>query len=277
MLTVELLGVRGSMPSPGEDTVIFGGNTSCVLLTSNQGDELILDCGTGIFQLNNRFDSHNRPINMLITHNHWDHIQGFPFFKPIYQSGRKIHVVVGDVEGASDSALLLQMSGTMFPVKFSELPASIHIDVISATLNNFAIGNFNITTMPLNHPGGGSAYCIDYMGTKVAYITDNELNPPGKINTTIEQWADFIRGADLLIHDAQFTDEDIENKLGWGHSTVDQVADLACQGNVKSVVIISHDPLRTDSALLNIEHVLKTQYADILNIECGREGTLFHL
>ncbi|MAJ40609.1 MAG: MBL fold metallo-hydrolase [Pseudoalteromonadaceae bacterium] len=275
-MKVKFYGVRGSMPSPGEHTHQFGGNTSCVYVEQTNGKSLILDSGTGIAQLGEKLIEHTTPIAILLTHNHWDHIQGFPFFKPIYQADRDITIVVGDVEDEqTKNAILMQMSGSFFPVSYQHLPANITLNTQLATQKNFTLNSFNVFTAPLNHPGGGTAYCVHAEGKKIAYITDNELAPPGVVKTTVTQWAEFIKSADLLIHDAQFTTEELTLKHGWGHSTFKQVAELAMQSCIKNLAIISHDPARTDDELLAIETHLQANYGEHINIECAREGRTF--
>ena len=275
-MKVEFFGVRGSMPSPGEHTQIFGGNTSCVYIEQSNGESLVMDSGTGIVKLGERLIKNTKPITILLTHNHWDHIQGFPFFKPIYQADRDITVAVGDVDDtASKNAILKQMEGSYFPVSHHDLPANITLNTQLSTEESFIINDFFVTTAPLNHPGGGTAYCVNANGIKIAYVTDNELAPPGRTKTSVNEWAQFIKGADLLIHDAQFTQDDMPIKHGWGHSTINQVAELAVKAEVKNIVIISHDPSRTDTELLAIEQHLQTNYKD-LSIECAREGRIFN-
>ena len=275
-MKVEFFGVRGSMPSAGSNTHIFGGNTSCVYIEQNNGKDLILDSGTGIVELGTRLLETQSPINILLTHNHWDHIQGFPFFKPIYQPNRNITIVAGNVDDKkSQDAILKQMSGSYFPVCYQDLPANITLNTDLSSQKQFTLNGFLVSTAPLNHPGGGTAYCIKADEKKIAYVTDNELNPPDKLNTSICEWINFIEGADLLIHDAQFIDADLPLKHGWGHSTIDQVAELAIKASIKNVIIISHDPSRTDEQLVSIEKYLHTQYAQQVKIECGREGRVF--
>ena len=275
-MKVEFFGVRGSMPSAGSNTHIFGGNTSCVYIEQNNGKDLILDSGTGIVELGTRLLETQSPINILLTHNHWDHIQGFPFFKPIYQPNRDITIAVGNVDDKkSQDAILKQMSGSYFPVCYQDLPANITLNTDLSSQKQFTLNGFLVSTAPLNHPGGGTAYCIKADEKKVAYVTDNELNPPEKAKTSISEWVNFIEGADLLIHDAQFIDADLPLKHGWGHSTIDQVAELAIKASIKNVVIISHDPSRTDEQLSAIEKYLQINYGKQVTIECGREGRVF--
>ena len=275
-MKVEFFGVRGSMPSAGSNTHIFGGNTSCVYIEQNNGKDLILDSGTGIVELGTRLLETQSPINILLTHNHWDHIQGFPFFKPIYQPNRDITIAVGNVDDKkSQDAILKQMSGSYFPVCYQDLPANITLNTDLSSQKQFTLNGFLVSTAPLNHPGGGTAYCIKADEKKVAYVTDNELNPPEIAKTSISKWVNFIEGADLLIHDAQFIDADLPLKHGWGHSTIDQVAELAIKASIKNVVIISHDPSRTDEQLSAIEKYLQINYGKQVTIECGREGRVF--
>ncbi len=276
-MKVEFFGVRGSSPTPGKHTVLFGGNTSCVYVSLEDGHDVILDAGTGIIALGDRLVKNHADINILLTHNHWDHIQGFPFFRPIYQDNRKITIVPGAVEYDDKDAILAQMSGSTHPVKYQQLTADINVLTDQALNDTFEIPGFNVRTQLLNHPDGGSAYCLSAEGKKLAFVTDNELSSPNKMNTTWQQWLDFIAGADILIHDAQYIEEDLPLKLGWGHSKLSEVARLACEAKVKSLYIVSHDPARTDDELLSQEAKLQEEYQGRLNIYCAREGTVVDL
>ncbi|XQW85202.1 MBL fold metallo-hydrolase [Thalassotalea piscium] len=271
-MKVSFYGVRGSMPVSGADKLIFGGHTSCVYVTLANGDAIILDAGTGIVALGDSLINKDGPIHILLTHNHWDHIQGFPFFKPIYQEKREIEIVVGDVDYDDKSAILKQMSGATHPVKYQELPAKITLNTRLSKQKSFSVSSFEITTQPLCHPDGGTAYCLHSHGHKVAYVTDNELVPPLPLTTSWQEWINFINGADMLIHDAQYIEQDMPCKQGWGHSTVDQVVELAIQAQVKQLYLISHDPERTDQELLAIEVMMQNKYKDKLVIAFAREG-----
>ncbi|MCI2283874.1 MBL fold metallo-hydrolase [Colwellia sp. MSW7] len=251
-MKIEFYGVRGS-PTPGKDTVIFGGNTSCVYVCLNDGNDVILDAGTGIIGLGSRLFEKENSITILLTHNHWDHIQGFPFFKPIYQPSRKISIITGAVDFEDKDMILKQMSGSSHPVKFDQLPADIGIDTKITLNKRFNIPGFTVETQALNHPDGGTAYCLYADGKKLAYVTDNELNTPTTPTTSRQQWLDFIADADVLIHDAQYTEDDLPLKLGWGHSIFEEVGRLAREANVKTLFIISHDPERKDDELLREE------------------------
>lgn len=276
-MKVEFYGVRGSTPTPGRNTLIFGGNTSCVYVSLSNGNDVVFDSGTGIIALGDRLLKTRQDITIMLTHNHWDHIQGFPYFKPIFQRNRNITIIPGNVDGDDKDAILKQMSGSTHPVKFEQLPSNINFEAKKSSLSEFDIPGFKVLTQALNHPDGGTAYSLEAEGKKIAYVTDNELSSPNIKNTSWQQWLDFIADADMLIHDAQYVDEDIPLKLGWGHSTFSEVAKLACQAKVKRLFIISHDPERTDNELLKLEETLQKQYKNELAIYCAREGVVVDL
>ena len=247
-MQVTFYGVRGSTPSPGPTTVRYGGNTSCVHLRLNTGQNAVLDAGTGIRMLGNKLAVTDEPILLLLSHGHWDHIQGYPFFARIYQTGREIVVCQG-VEGnaASLQALIKQMDGSSFPVHANELPSRVSaIQKVQEFFDNQA---FVTRRLDLNHPGGGYAYRIEEDGVSIAYITDNELEPPNAPETTYAEWVEFCSGVDLLIHDAQYTSADMPAKHGWGHSLISQVQRLANDAHVKKVAFYHHDPDRSDDEL----------------------------
>jgi phosphoribosyl 1,2-cyclic phosphodiesterase len=255
---IHFYGVRGSIATPGRETAEFGGNTSCVFVEMKDGSQVIFDAGTGIRPLGDRLVSNGKPIQLLLSHTHWDHIQGFPFFKPAYQTQRDIFLYPPQVDSEkSMSALLSQMDGVNFPVLADQLPGNI-ICVIDYQNEFFAREGIDLKIQRLNHPGGGHAFRLSEDGSTLAYVTDNELDPPGQPGTTYDQWVKFCHGADVLIHDAQYTEDDMPHKHGWGHSLISQVRQLACDAEVKTLVLFHHDPERTDSQLKEIQ--LETDY-----------------
>jgi len=247
-------GVRGSIPTPGAAFVRYGGNTACVHIELEDGTDIVLDSGTGIRLLGEHLAKKTSPIHLLLSHNHWDHIQGFPFFPPIYQAAREINIYPGQTIFEEPDQILRQMEGSLFPVPRSALRANISLIDIPKTENAFVIGSAKISRLAMNHPGSGSAYCIEADGVKVAYITDNELYPPYKKETDFIEFAKFADHADLLIHDAQYMLSDMPAKNGWGHSVAEEAVKLALASNAKKLALYSHDPERTDD---DIDDVVK--------------------
>ena len=247
-MLVTFYGVRGSIAAPGPRTIKYGGNTSCVHVRLNDGNNIIFDAGTGIRELGIRMVQNDEPLLLLLIHGHRDHIQGYPFFAPIYQSDREIRICQSiDSNAVSLKAILEQMDGSTFPVRSEDLPSKITtVSEVDEYLDSLS---FLTTTKPLNHPGGGNAYRIEEDGVSIAYITDNELEPLAAPQTTYAEWVDFCNGVDLLIHDAQYTEKDLPAKHGWGHSLISQVRQLAVDAQVKNLVMYHHDPERSDSEL----------------------------
>ncbi|GLR72997.1 MBL fold metallo-hydrolase [Agaribacter marinus] len=256
-MKVTFYGVRGSIATPGAEFARYGGNTACVHVELNDGTDIILDSGTGIRLLGKKLAQKDTPIFVLLSHNHWDHIQGFPFFTPAYQPERQIHIIPGQTKEHQPTAVLDQMSGSYFPVPKEVLAADIVINEIEKNRNTWTIGNAKISRRPMNHPGGGSCYSIVEDGSKLSYITDNELYPPYKKDGDFLNFVDFAKDSDLMIHDAQYIVQDMPAKQGWGHSVAEEAVKLAMGANVKTLALYSHDPERTDKQVDAI-----TEHAD---------------
>lgn len=240
-------GVRGSLPAAGPDYIRYGGNTACVHIQLNDGTDIVLDAGSGIKKLGQKLRNKTNDIHLLLTHNHWDHIQGFPFFEPIYQPQRKILVTPGQTSPREDDALLKQMSGSTFPVSYEDLKADIQIVPRAEGLDSWSLNSAKISRLMMNHPGNGNAYLIQADGVKVAYITDNELYPPYSKQTDFLDFVEFAMHADLLIHDAQYMLSDMPEKSGWGHSVAEEAVKLAMACRAKRLALYSHDPSRSDN------------------------------
>ncbi|MFT5504054.1 MAG: phosphoribosyl 1,2-cyclic phosphodiesterase [Gammaproteobacteria bacterium] len=269
-------GVRGSTAAPGPTTARYGGNTSCVHIELDSGHDLILDSGTGIRRLGQKLAHKSTEVNIVLSHGHWDHIQGYPFFAPIYQPDRNINVFVNRESGKKLlSSLFDQMDGFNFPVKAVDLPSNNLWKYKGVESELYEKDGITLVQKPLNHPGGGSAYRITENGLSVAYVTDNELDPPYKMNTQYHEWVKYLHNVDVLIHDAQYTEDDMPHKHGWGHSLISQVRKLAVDAEVKALVMFHHDPDRSDSELDEVqrenEKFLTSSRAPARSV-CAAEG-----
>ena len=246
---IDFWGVRGSIPSPGSETIRYGGNTSCISITADN-KILILDAGTGIRNLGNSIiGQSNLKIFVIITHTHWDHIQGFPFFTPIYQPNRPVHMFPTlHKKNLVLSSLIDQMDGAHFPVTPDQVPSNFNF-ITENPLEFLAKNGFHLELVPMNHPGGAFGYKIKFDDTVICYFTDNEIDPPYPKSIEFDVLKDKCKNVDVLIHDAQYTEDDMPLKHGWGHSLISQVTDLGKAANVKNLVYFHHDPDRTDDEL----------------------------
>ena len=215
-MQVRFFGVRGSVPTPGSGTVRYGGNTVCVEARLADGTVVILDGGTGIRELGKVLVRENPklPLHLLLTHLHWDHILGIPFFQPLYREG--VHCVVHPLWTPDQRRVIQQrvlFDGIHFPVRAADLPATM--DFLDVAEPSFRIGSATVHRIALNHPGGAQGFRIDDDdGASLAYLTDNELSPPGAPTTTLDALAKFAEGADLVIHDAQYVESEMPAKRG---------------------------------------------------------------
>jgi len=252
-MKIKFYGVRGSIATPGNDTVRYGGNTSCVYVKDDNQSVFIFDAGTGIKKLGEELASQANfnELNLLFSHYHWDHIQGFPFFLPAYDKNQTINLLAAHLGDLNAHSVLTQMTDPHFPVPSDKLEATVN--VLSMSENCLCIGDTTIKTQSLNHPGGGSAYRLETPQGSMAYVTDNELDPPDTPQTSYGEWVDFLGGVDFLIHDAMYYDHELEKIHGWGHSLISQALQLAVDANVSNLVLFHHDPSRTDDQLDQIK------------------------
>lgn len=257
-LTVHFWGVRGSIPTPGPETVGYGGNTSCVELRC--GDQrLILDAGSGIRRLGlalaREFAQRPLATTLLLSHTHWDHIQGLPFFRPAYDRANQLHILGAPGTRAKiRAALRAQMDPIEFPVPLQSLAGIAAIDEFTSTATT--LGPFAIRTIALNHPGGCTGFRIEAGSRSVAYLPDHEpyrlaLNSGDPAAAARAQKAeaellDFLEGCDLVILDSQYDRENYPSHVGWGHGCLDDSVALALRAGVGHLVLFHHDPEHDD-------------------------------
>jgi phosphoribosyl 1,2-cyclic phosphodiesterase/ActR/RegA family two-component response regulator len=265
-MRVRFWGTRGSIATPGPSTLRYGGNTACVEVRAGDGTLIVLDCGTGARALGQSLlASGERPIrgHLLITHTHWDHIQGFPFFAPLFLPGSEWDIYAPGVTGRHlEDTLSGQMEYTYFPVRLDQLGATIRYhDVVEGT---FQIGGVKVTSHYLNHPALTLGYRLEAGGASVVYATDHEPHshhklelPSGDGRVVLSQPLHhedrrhvlFMAGADLVIHDAQFTAAEDASHIGWGHTAAEQVVDFALAAGVERLALFHHDPNHDDDAI----------------------------
>ncbi len=286
--------MRGSIPVPGQSTIGYGGNTSCVELRAD-GEIIVLDAGSGIRPLGLSLDREfgERPIKltMLLTHSHWDHIQGLPFFLPAYQKKNEIHIL--GYEGASNGLAAIlseQMENPFFPVKLHDVFGCVAIRELKEM--EFQVGQVRIAARFVNHPGNCSGFRLFTSGGSVAYLPDNEpfehlrRQMAERENASIEQAASvareerdglvqFLSGTDVLLLDTQYTDEEYPEKVGWGHGHISATISLALDAGVKRLLLFHHDPNHDDAFIDGMVKTARRQVAEsgrALTVEAAREG-----
>ena len=245
-MKVRFWGTRGSIPTPGPLTVRYGGNTACVEVRDSTGSLLILDAGTGLRELGTALmnDGGSRPfsVDLLLSHLHWDHIQGIPFFRPAYDPKSSLRIRGPKQSRTMRELLGLGMDDPFFPVDIDDLPAQLSVGELQDGSDE-QIGRFRVRAASIFHPAPALAFRLESDGRALVYATDTEDPFSGKPNPVVT----LASGADTLIHDAQFVESDF--KPTWGHSTIASAIDVAIDAKVKRLVLYHHDPDRTDDAL----------------------------
>lgn len=277
-MNVTLWGVRGSLACFGPEITRYGGNTSCVEVKGSDGTILILDAGTGIRRLGAAIPKHVKRVDILITHLHLDHIQGLGFFTPLFDPDMEVHIYGPANSNRHLHTLLTKyLSPPLFPVSLNELPCKLYLHHVPD--KEFSIGELKIIGQAVCHPGLTFGYRITSPTGSMAYIPDHELALGSTQFPLTSEWTsgyDLAAEVDLLIHDAQYTKEEYEERVGWGHSTLAQAILFAELAKVKTFVTFHYDPAHAD-AMLDLIISQAQSLSPHLKIIPGREGETFKI
>jgi len=275
-LKIIFYGTRGSVPVSDPEFMEFGGNTTCLFISGiDEGfGTIIMDAGTGIRKLGKDISSGKvetgEEISLGFTHFHWDHIQGFPFFEPAYDENTKIHISTAGARKIQNlkDIFSAQMQSTYFPVQLENMGAQIEFEKYNT---NVVVGEKGAlaTVIEIQHPGGCIAVRFQFNEKAVVFCTDVE-HPNGIDEKVVELSTD----ADILIHDAQYTDEELESHKGWGHSSYSQAIEVAERSNVKQLIITHHDPDHNDEFLREMEKQCQQRFKDLVFARDGYELSL---
>jgi phosphoribosyl 1,2-cyclic phosphodiesterase len=291
---IKLWGTRGSIAVPSPETLRYGGNTTCAELRAD-GELIVLDAGSGIRPLGVALDEEfqERPIklSLLITHAHWDHILGFPFFKPAYDSKNEVRVFGFDGAGATFREIMTEpMKSPFFPITMRELSA--RMDIIKLNEMKFSLGKLDIHAAFVNHPGVCAGYRIFTSGGSIAFLPDHEpyqffvhaargreLTSEQVREIAVDQHAAlvrFLRGSDILLLDSQYTDQEYENHIGWGHGSISSAVGLALEAEVQKLFLFHHDPSHDDEMvdmMVDSARKLVMTSGGHLEVEGARQGS----
>ena len=288
-------GVRGSIPVPGSSTVGYGGNTSCLEVRAD-GEIIILDAGSGMrslgIALEEEFKASPIKLTILISHTHWDHIQGLPFFLPAYNSKNSLRVLGYEGARAGLATILAsQMETSVFPVSLRDMPGAISIEELKEM--DFSIGKVRVQARFVNHPGICVGYRLFTSQGSIAYLPDNEPYEVLKVSLAGREKSDldkarayavaartglveFLHGADILIIDAQYTDDEYLQKVGWGHGSLSSVVSLALDAAVRKLFLFHHDPSRDDKGvdeMVESARMLVLESGQPMEVDAAREGS----
>lgn len=254
-------GARGSIPVSGKQFIKYGGDTTCIEIRTKSDDLIIVDAGTGIRRLGNKLmeDSHTH-LNLFFTHAHWDHIMGFPFFKPIYSPDFEIRMLRCPIPAYVKKMLSKVMTAPNFPVEYADVKAKIIYE--EDCLEEVTIGSVTATPIKLSHPNTGNGYRFTEDGKTFVFLTDNELDylHPGGLE--YPAYLEFAKGADILFHDAEYTANEYKLTRKWGHSIYTRALSLAMEAGVKKFGLFHHNQDRSDTQLDEMVEACKAIIAE---------------
>jgi phosphoribosyl 1,2-cyclic phosphodiesterase len=263
---VRVWGCRGSLAAPGADTVRYGGNTSCVEVVLESGHRIILDAGTGIRPLGAAMDGEDfDELHIFLTHLHLDHVQGLGFFRPLFRPGANIHLwgPASPVQTLSER-IAIYLSPPLFPVRLADIPSNLTFH--DAPTEAVTIGSATVRASSVAHQGPTVGYRVEEDGRTLAYVPDHEPSIGMPLAEQPPEWIsghDVAKGADVLLHDAQYGDEEYPNYVGWGHSSIEHVVGFAHKAEVDQTVLFHHDPYHTDDELEALLEDARRQCSDV--------------
>lgn len=273
-MVIRCWGSRGSIPVCGKEYLKYGGDTTCLEIRTQSDDIIIVDAGTGIRRLGNQLALEERfHYNFIFTHAHWDHLMGFPFFKPLYFSRTNIRMHRCPFHNRFVETILSKvMAPPNFPVRYRDVKAQMSYE--DACPAEFEIGSLTVTPIPLSHPNGGSGYKFTENGKTFVFLTDNELGFSHPGGRTYADYREFSTRADLLVHDAEYAPEEYERFAKWGHSVYTDVLRLAQEAEVSSLGLFHLNEERSDQAMDHIvDECRRTIAENELGFECSAVGS----
>jgi phosphoribosyl 1,2-cyclic phosphodiesterase len=275
-MQITFWGTRGSIPVPGVETLKYGGNTCCLELGLENGMRVVVDAGTGIRPLGEKLAREDKVSNilLLITHIHWDHLQGFPFFLPAYIPS--FHIMVDGFRTCMKGLTFIfrnKMIDGVFPITLEELKANISYLGNLEEKKEAQYDSLRVNAIELHHPQGGYGFKFQEENKILTFITDNELSEHSWKGRELRNYVDFVKGSELLIHDAQYTQKEYSSRRNWGHSTFDMAFELAKRSEVPRLIFFHHDPTRTDKMMDEILTIFQEKASSIgLQVDAAREG-----
>ena len=271
-LEVKFWGVRGSIPTPVAENLGYGGNTTCLEIRTSRNNVFVIDGGTGIRSLGaallSEFAGEQIDLHLFLTHFHWDHIQGLPFFMPLYSPLNRVTLMSGIPPAKLKETLAGQMVSPYFPVPFNFLAAKQDFGAVSAEGDSQA--GITVRAFPMNHPQGAFGYRFESNGAVIVHASDFEHGHP-ELDAVLREYA---RDADILICDSQFTPEEYEARKGWGHSTWLECTRIAREAGVKRLVLFHHAPEHNDAAVTEIERQARSHFE---NTVAAKEGMVLRV